>query len=662
MNESQENSLPAKDDWLQGVEGEAAQRLVSSNSPVIRVVAGPGAGKTYGLKRRVQRRLAEGVPADRIFVGTFTRAIARALVRDLATEEVMKLEIRTLHGLASRLLSEYSKARKGREMRFLLEHEQDCMLCDISEEVAGSLKERQTRLRALEAGWSRGDVLADAAFRGVVERWMYAHGAMMVGEVIPLAVEGIESGDIPEGLFDEVIVDEFQDLTLAEQNLIEKIWSGNRSLVVLGDDDQSIYSFRFAHPGGITSWHERFSPETFEDVTIPENRRSLPEIVTMANEMIQRLGPTKQPMVPVRGGAAHLAKIHWDDTEAEIEGIAHAVASIATAGRTVHILVPKRFLGHRLKQRLGELGIGASTSFHQEILETTAVRKGFSLLSALVDPGNPIAIRAWLGLHPTSETTPTHRNSSAYRSLAGDGTLDEGHVRALASGEVDARGEGSSLIQIQAENLVEAWEETNGLETREIVAYCLPDSRADIHENERRRRQAVQDLQILRDALSRLLDENENDLRKSITELRYRIATGMPLVDTDEEPLVEIMTLHGAKGLEAEAIFLVGMADEMFRRDEETGQMDPEAGRLVYVAVTRARDILVISRAKEMDFADARQNWVRQDPDSVRNRDGEKVLLLSHPQFIPSEGTRAGNDWLEAWFSDPPTFSQPPGG
>ena len=145
--------------WYLGLEGERVQELIGSNAPVIAVIAGPGSGKTTGIKRRVQRLVdGDGVDPERIFVGTFTRAIARELQAALGQQ----LRVSTLHSLALRLLRENPAARGGRELRFLLRFEEDAMLYDIGEEMpeAGDQGDRALKayagVIASARHWSRG--------------------------------------------------------------------------------------------------------------------------------------------------------------------------------------------------------------------------------------------------------------------------------------------------------------------------------------------------------------------------------------------------------------------------------------------------------------------------------------------------------------------------
>ena len=643
------------DALLAGIEGAATRELVASNAPFVRVVAGPGAGKTYALKLRVKRRVREGMDPKRIFVGTFTRAVARALTRDFsAKENEAPPVVGTLHQLALKILKEHPAALKGRALKFLLRHERDCMLADIGPDVGGDLPTRKKWMKQLEADWSRGDPLGEAAFVGAVDHWLRTHRGMVIGEVVPVVSHGIETGDIPGGLFDEVVVDEFQDLTKAEQDLIRRIWAGPEtgSLVVLGDDDQSIYAFRQAHPEGIRGWHENFGTAEFHDIAIPENRRSLPDIVDLANSMMQTLGATKEPMVPVRAGDAHVAKVYWETLDGEIDGIARAIAAIAGSGRAIHVLVTRRFVGHELRRLLETASVSAITSFHEELLQTVAVRRAFTLLTVLADPSNRFALRAWLGFHPGRDEIPSDRNCAPYRILTGDQPIDVELLRRLVNGDLTVSGTGSTLLKRQAELLLDHLNGVQDKSAETVVKEILGDDALALCDEDTAA-EAARDLADLREGTLVMLAAADGDLKATIEDVRYRIANRIPLVEPEDEPTVEIMTLYGAKGLEADIIFLIGMADEMFDRDQD-GRYDPEDGRLVYVAVTRARDILVISRPKQMEYKLARRNYIRQGPDQVRNVDGTKVLNLTHPSFVPAAGTRPGEQWLNEWLAAPP--------
>jgi superfamily I DNA/RNA helicase len=136
-------------------------------------------------------------------------------------------------------------------------------------------------------------------------------------------------------------------------------------------------------------------------------------------------------------------------------------------------------------------------------------------------------------------------------------------------------------------------------------------------------------------------------LARAMNVLRYRIATRAPLRREDDEPRVQIMTLHSAKGLEADNIVVMGAADEIVAGNasaEETA----EQRRLLYVAVTRAKDSLVISWSRAVPYADALANGIRIG--HVITENGELVAKLGRTSLLPQAmaGGTSGQAWLAA--------------
>ena len=157
--------------WLKQIEGKTAHELIESTAPVIRVVAGPGSGKTTCLKRRTKRLVeGDGINPSKIYVGTFTRAVTDELKQELGDE----IDVTTLHSLAYRLLRKNPEARQGMCLRFLLNFEQDVLLYDIESaaSVFGNIYGRRKELRALQASRSQRLKYKHAAFLGAVLAWL----------------------------------------------------------------------------------------------------------------------------------------------------------------------------------------------------------------------------------------------------------------------------------------------------------------------------------------------------------------------------------------------------------------------------------------------------------------------------------------------------------
>ena len=261
--------------WYSDLEGQALKIAQTDMSP-LRVVAGPGTGKSFALKRRVARLLEEGAEARRILGLTFTRNAAANLVddlRNLGVEGCEYIQAGTLHAYCYGLLSKKHVfdflGRIPRPIIFfnksgVMQYEGAPLLQDIRNYGEfGNKREGTKRIRAFEAAWARlqsdspgwpFDAI-DKEFQKILIDWFTFHGAILIGELVPLALQYLrDNPEAPElKSFDHVLVDEYQDLNKAEQVLIDSLCNTS-SQTVVGDPDQSIYSFRYANPEGIMTF------------------------------------------------------------------------------------------------------------------------------------------------------------------------------------------------------------------------------------------------------------------------------------------------------------------------------------------------------------------------------------------------------------------------
>jgi DNA helicase-2/ATP-dependent DNA helicase PcrA len=210
--------------WNEGVRGEQVLPLINSDAPTIRCVAGPGSGKTFGLVRRVERILhPAGLAVDGrdVLVVAFNRVIARQLREDIEArlktfDHKHAPVIRTIHALCIEVI--------GEELRMLLPHEVDAMLYDVLHlypAVAKQYKnfrDAQQALRDHEAGHKEHHELWQGA-----RQWLVRHKAHLVSDLPQRLLARLKGGDFPEKGFDFVIVDEFQDLTAGEHELMFRL-------------------------------------------------------------------------------------------------------------------------------------------------------------------------------------------------------------------------------------------------------------------------------------------------------------------------------------------------------------------------------------------------------------------------------------------------------
>ena len=598
--------------------GVALLPLINSDDRVIRVEAGPGTGKTFGLGRRVERIVhPEGLGAspEKVLVVAFNRVIAA----DLKSEVSKRLEglglkssprIQTVHSLCLEMIGE-------RHARMLLPHERDPMMEDILfrypsiRSLYGGKREAQQALRNHEAGFAEHTTLWQA-----VQEWLAAHRARLVSDLPRETLALLAGGGGGEYGFEHVIADEFQDLSASEQLLVARLRDSAGSLVALGDPRQSIYLFRGNDRLGLSRLEDLVG-EDVTDVVLRGCERCPPEIVLAANQLTSLDEPAA--LEPAREGAANTHLVYWKTPAAEAKGMAAAIAdNVERDPVSRHlVMVTRRRFGFDLREQLRAIAphLPVEMGFEESILELWPVREAFLFFCVLSD-ADPCTWRAWFAyrVDPTgSDFLADQRNAPAYRQLfdATGGQISPAAVLALATEEREARrGRGGATLWDRATRFAEqmAAGPWNDLSPEELIQACfdpslwLADEFAD-------RDMAVEDLERLRGAcfeeLAALSDPEDPGNwprhRATVAErLRYRIAV-RDSFRSESDAAVLVTTLWGGKGLTARHVYVMGLADEAIPghapadfpgTDEEHYK---EQRRLFYVTITRSQQTLVMS-------------------------------------------------------------------
>jgi DNA helicase-2/ATP-dependent DNA helicase PcrA len=639
-------------DWDDGIEGPHLA-IAGSDARRIGVLAGPGTGKTsFGLMRRVVRLLSEGVPGSRILLLSFTRVAAADLRDKVAALEVSGVEnitARTLHSYCFGLLQgEAVLELTHRVPRILLKHEVDLMLRDLGSDL-GDIRARRERLEAYQAGWARGDTdypggatdSQDSRFERATMQWLQDHRAMLIGEVVPLAYKYLRDNPsaAERGAFDHVIVDEYQDLNRLEQELLDLL-AENGSLCVAGDDDQSIYSMRYANPTGILNFIDRDETEAH---AITVCGRCPQQILTMANSLISHAqGRDKAPTTCLDDSApADVAIVQWDGLDAEVEGLVAAISSDIARGRRapgdILVLTNWRQIGERVRQRLVELGVPAQSFFSEEELGNDAAREAIALLRLVVDGTDLVAYRVLLGLGDASGRSVAYARLRSAAAEHSSTVLDL--LRRLDAGERFTGLNVPALVS-RYHSAVARLDRLRGLSLEALIDELLPEADSDLT-----------DLRAVCLGAALEADSAAGLLRKVVE-----------TITQDEVPqspdFVRVMSLHKSKGLTSPAAFVAGAVRGILpsvsadASAEEVHARTEEGRRLFYVAATRASNQLVISSSSSMLVSDAMARGVATA--RVRMVAGKLTATTIASPYIAELGPAAprpirGVDWLNGY-------------
>lgn len=623
---------------LKGIHKEVA----ADSAPLVHVLAGPGTGKTFAMIRRVARLLEEGIPPERILVVSFTRTAARDLREQLAklgAPGADNVRASTLHSLCFSILgTQQAFDFTKRSPRPLLSFEIDCLETDLADLFGGKRSTRKL-LAAYEAAWARlqhedpghAKSAEDQKFENELTSWLRFYQAMLIGELVPLTLDFLKSnpalGAIP--VLDHVLVDEYQDLNKADQSLV-KLLATSSALLVIGDDNQSIYSFRHANPEGIRTFPSEL-PGT-KVYTIEECRRCPPNIVAISNALIAHDPHTSRPS-PLKPdltkGPAEVWVVQHGSLQEEVEAISdfvHNYLNVYTdvnPGRVL-ILAPRRFIGNAIKDALIIRGRNALSYFQEDALSSPLAAEGFCLLTLFIDDSDRAALRAWLGF-----------GSVDYRRGAMERLRK--HCETTGTSFVDALKElAAESIKIpHTKPLVERWKTLqlrltalHGLSGLSLVDAIWPATAPEVLDV----RLLAQQIAYVTADPSDLLDE-------------LRVAITQPELPGSDSDIIQVMSLHKSKGLTRDLVVVAGcMAGTLpFLDDKDSVEVQSakreEQRRLFYVAITRATKVLVISAAVTLPISDALRGGA-----AVKKKifhDGKPYAVTSFTPFLGELGPNA---------------------
>ncbi|HKZ03443.1 MAG TPA: ATP-dependent helicase [Pyrinomonadaceae bacterium] len=388
-------------------------------SPRIRLIAGPGTGKSAVIERRVAHLLRNGIDGQYVHVVSFTRASRKELVDRIAAhcanegfgQEVQSVRVSTMHSLALRILksaSVLSTLYPGDPA--VLDKWERAEIYDS--ELSGALGCTPTRAReirtAYDAQWQtlNPQTIAQAAitpaemqgFNGFHSTRRNLYSCVLPGEVIHECVARLNAGHIlPNQLprIDHLIVDEYQDLNSCDQEFIRLLADNGASLFVAGDDDQSIYSFRHANPNGIVNFQATYPLAKTHILT--DCFRCTPAIVVPANTLIAHNAPRVPKVLqslyansapPVQGSMKVWA---FQTATEEAAAIAQScgqliVSGIAGQEDQIVILISNRKLQlEMITQALTNAGLPYDAPMVDALRDLPALRAIYSILRILSD-------------------------------------------------------------------------------------------------------------------------------------------------------------------------------------------------------------------------------------------------------------------------------------
>ena len=607
-------------DYERELNEEQLQVVMEEGGPLL-VIAGAGSGKTRTLTYRVARLIEAGEEPERILLATFTNKAARSMlarVTRLVERDTGRLWGGTFHHIAHRIL---------RTSGHLLGYERDFTILD-SEDARQLMNTciSEARIDPKADKFPKGDILRDILslaantekppeeivfgrypffhhrmeeIQDVIARYMQKKKSLNVMDFDDLLLNCrkllAEQEMVLESYsrrFRHILVDEYQDTNIIQADMMDLLASRHRNLMVVGDDSQSIYSFRGAHFANIMKFPEKYP--ACRIFKLETNYRSTPEILHLANlSIVNNENQFEKTLKAVRSGGLRPVLAPAANVLQQADFVCQRILELLREGvplREMAVLYRAHYHSMELQMEMTRRGVPFEIRSGIRFFEQAHIKDVSSYMRIVLNPRDELAWKRILGLFPKVGKVSAGK---IWAFLAGQedplaAVLEEAFLKSASRAARPGLQQCQDVFRLL---LDVSWDKNPaGLADRildsgyrESLRERFPDSASRLEDLE----QFV------------LFAENYDSLSDFLSQLALLTnmaeeGEGAPDLITEDRAVLS--TIHQAKGLEWSVVFLIWCAEGMIplnRALKEPGGEEEER-RLFYVAATRAKDQLYL--------------------------------------------------------------------
>jgi DNA helicase-2/ATP-dependent DNA helicase PcrA len=596
------------------------------------VLAGAGSGKTRVITERIARLLRSGVPADAILAVTFTNKAANEMRERIGStvgrEAASGIWLSTFHRFGVRFVRAEAK-ELGLGSRFTVFDQGDSL--GVVRELLRTESTAERRLDA-QAILSRISLWKNAMVppREVRPRAdEYDRAAADIYESYEATLADMHAVDFDDLLlkpvrllrerpgirskwrsrFEHVLVDEFQDTNIAQLELVRLLANERGNVCVVGDDDQSIYGWRGACVDNILDFERHFPGASV--AKLEQNYRSRAAILNVANAAIEKSKkrPFAKVLKPVREGGTRVRLCAFREPADEAKFVASEIRALRKDGTDpseIAVLYRSGSQAKLLEEELRIAGLPYRVFGGTKFFDRKEIKDGVAYLRVALNPRDELSLRRIVNTPPRGLGAQSlahivshakSRRTSLLRALREADEIDALSPRAKRSAaelgdavEFAGKGFREGDLALTAESLLRS------------VGMLRDDGGSSVDVKRR-----VENVRYLLRSIERLEARAGAD-RSALQRLLHHLTLDS---GDEEEPgprsEVTLSSLHSAKGLEFQVVFLIGCVEGLLPHARTTDPRITDASvadleeerRLFYVGVTRAQDVLYLTRYQE---------------------------------------------------------------
>ena len=597
---------------------EQARAAQTIEGPLL-VIAGAGSGKTRMITHRIAHMLEEGIDEQSILALTFTNKAATEMasrIRELVKKPLKRLTATTFHSFGLGLLKQhihhlgfknsitvYDSADRQALIKEVLK------ALDYNPEAV-SMFELSNTISDIKTGRKPASTAALLAIYEEYEKHLKAYNAVDFDDLIvkptTLFQKKPEVLEILQKRYTHILVDEFQDTSLAQYHIVQALAQNHHNICVVGDDDQSIYSWRGANYENLVAFERDFP--TFTEIKLERNYRSTATILEAANALITHNAQRKEKRLwTSEEETSSIRLIHPKNQELEASLIADEILSTHRRHNLkweeFAILVRTNSLLDTIETRLTERGIPSAVTGGQSFFDRKEIRDLVSYLKVIANVDDDVNL---LRIINTPRRGIGRTTIERLRKVSDERSISLYSAVALAAHSSEIKESTKAALK-RFYDLIERFEYefTHSEKAKAPTLYSLIDAigyrehlYSEYSESEAHANFRIKGLDLFVGMLRRWEHSLGNE-QVTLSDFINRIALlGNDEDDEDDDSKVALMTIHASKGLEFNRVYLASVNDGIIphaRSLEENPDNIAEERRLFYVAITRARKGLIIS-------------------------------------------------------------------
>ena len=621
-------------------------KAILKTQGAVMVIAGAGSGKTRVLTNRIAYLIAEkNVLESNILAITFTNKAAKEMkerIYSLVGETSKYIWINTFHSMCVRILRQHiDLLGYNKNFTILDTSEQKTIIKNIVKELNLSEDSYQPNnilkiiSNSKNSMISVNEMKAQARFgfmKNVAEIYEYYQKYLKKNSVldfddlmlktIALFEKHSEVLALYQNKFEYIHVDEYQDTNVIQYKLIKMLSEVHKNICVVGDDDQSIYSWRGACSDNIINFEKDY--EDVEIIFLDQNYRSNSTILDAANAVIKNNTDRKDKALwsENKGGDKITVYVAANDKD-ETDDIAKKILDLKTQGidyKDIAILYRANYLSRSMENSCMAFGIPYKLIGSLKFLQRQEIRDLLAYMNVIVNKNDEFSLRRIINVPKRGIGASSMAKIDNYAEQYGLSLFE-------ALKNIDMIGVSKKIITNihLLTQLIEKYSQTEQYSIEDLIVGIYKDSgyesmlkeSADAYAESR-----IENISELVSSAKQFLSMNDN-LIDFISEMSLTSDAD----DENEDDSVVLSTVHAAKGLEYRVVFIMGLEENLFPsiRDAESSEDErnkmEEERRLAYVAITRAKEKLFMSYAnRRMQFGSIKNNKRSRFLDEVPNK------------------------------------------